>query len=166
MRALGVLLVIVPTIAYSPQLARTQPGSKACSACPTRCAAPVANAVNKGLRLRQLENNLKVAISNEDYDTAAKLRDILAVLKMDTEAGAIAANDEFYRCFSKRNLACMERLWLNDESSVRLPLTARDVPPPSHPALAQGDLSVRPRPHPHHPPTPTPNLIPRSRKET
>ena len=53
------------------------------------------------------------AISGEDYEAAATLRDEALSLRMDTEVAVLAANAEFYRAFSQRDASAMEAIWLD-----------------------------------------------------
>ncbi|CAK7333613.1 unnamed protein product [Dovyalis caffra] len=58
-----------------------------------------------------LIRELQVAIEEENYAQAAKLRDSLKVLQEDSKASVLAANARFYNAFRKGDLAAMQSLW-------------------------------------------------------
>ena len=62
-------------------------------------------------RAQNLESLLSLAVQTERYEEAARLRDELASLGVDTELAVLQANDRFYRCFSEADVQAMEELW-------------------------------------------------------
>ncbi|KAF9679984.1 hypothetical protein SADUNF_Sadunf06G0072800 [Salix dunnii] len=58
-----------------------------------------------------LIRELQVAIEEENYTQAAKIRDSLKVLQEDSKASVLAANSRFYNAFRKGDLAAMQSLW-------------------------------------------------------
>ncbi|KAI5561158.1 hypothetical protein POPTR_016G105600v4 [Populus trichocarpa] len=58
-----------------------------------------------------LMRELQVAIEEENYAQAAKIRDGLKVLQEDSKASVLAANARFYNAFRKGDLAAMQSLW-------------------------------------------------------
>jgi hypothetical protein len=91
-----------------------------------RCseAEPAAGALS---RAQNLESLLSLAVKTERYEEAARLRDELASLGVDTELAVLQANNQFYRSFSDADLqvrATAHMLFL---------LCAKPQPPPRHP---------------------------------
>jgi len=75
-------------------------------------AAPSsARAEAKNLRVVELEDQLQAAVEAEEYMEAARLRDELQLLTLDSEAAVLAANREFYEAFQARDIERMARLW-------------------------------------------------------
>ncbi|XAR50881.1 hypothetical protein NMG60_11005336 [Bertholletia excelsa] len=64
-----------------------------------------------------LEQELQVAIKEENYAQAAKIRDSLRVLQEDGKASVLAANARFYNAFKKGDLAVMQALWSKGENA-------------------------------------------------
>ncbi|GLT87191.1 hypothetical protein SLE2022_052880 [Rubroshorea leprosula] len=58
-----------------------------------------------------LRRNLQIAIEEENYAQAAKIRDSLRTLHEDSKASVLAANSRFYDSFRKGDLASMQNLW-------------------------------------------------------
>ncbi|PIA51795.1 hypothetical protein AQUCO_01100576v1 [Aquilegia coerulea] len=58
-----------------------------------------------------LERELQVAVEEENYAQAAKIRDSLRFLQEDSKAAVLAANARFYNCFREGDLAAMRALW-------------------------------------------------------
>ena len=58
-----------------------------------------------------LERELQIAIEEENYAQAAKIRDSLRLLQEDSKASVLAANARFYNSFRKGDLAAMQALW-------------------------------------------------------
>uniref|UniRef100_A0ACD5W379 Uncharacterized protein n=1 Tax=Avena sativa TaxID=4498 RepID=A0ACD5W379_AVESA len=58
-----------------------------------------------------LQRNLDIAIQEEDYARAAKIRDDLRILHEDTEASVLAANARFYNAFKNGDLTAMYSIW-------------------------------------------------------
>ncbi|CAJ1949244.1 unnamed protein product [Sphenostylis stenocarpa] len=58
-----------------------------------------------------LEDELKNAISEENYVKAAKIRDTLKTLKKDSKTTLLGANNRFYESFKTGDLAAMQSLW-------------------------------------------------------
>lgn len=63
-----------------------------------------------------LKHELKIAIQNEDYSLAAKIRDNLKLLNEDNKAAVLAANSRFYTSFRNGDLATMQALWSKSEN--------------------------------------------------
>ncbi|KAK9289309.1 hypothetical protein L1049_007464 [Liquidambar formosana] len=63
-----------------------------------------------------LERNLQIAIEEEDYTQAAKIRDSLRVLHEDSKASVLAANGRFYNSFRTGDLATMQALWAKGDN--------------------------------------------------
>ncbi|KAA8516348.1 hypothetical protein F0562_016641 [Nyssa sinensis] len=57
----------------------------------------------------------QIAIEEENYAQAAKIRDSLRVLQEDSKASVLAANARFYNSFRKGDLAAMQALWAKGE---------------------------------------------------
>ena len=55
-------------------------------------------------RAQNLESLLSLAVQTERYEEAARLRDELASLGVDTELAVLQANNQFYRSFSDADL--------------------------------------------------------------
>lgn len=60
---------------------------------------------------RLCSRTLEVAIKEEDYARAAKLRDDLRFLQEDSKASVLAANSRFYNAFRNGDIAAMQSLW-------------------------------------------------------
>ncbi|XP_043716515.1 uncharacterized protein LOC122664658 isoform X1 [Telopea speciosissima] len=58
-----------------------------------------------------LERDLQIAIEEENYARAAKIRDSLRLLHEDSKASVLAANNRFYNSFRKGDMAAMQALW-------------------------------------------------------
>lgn len=58
-----------------------------------------------------LERELQIAIEEENYAKAAKIRDDLRGLQEDSKASVMAANTEFYNSFKIGDLGAMQALW-------------------------------------------------------
>ncbi|XP_030527066.1 uncharacterized protein LOC115738573 isoform X2 [Rhodamnia argentea] len=58
-----------------------------------------------------LEQELQVAIKEENYAKAAKIRDTLHSIQEDSRASVLAANAEFYRSFKSGDLSAMQAIW-------------------------------------------------------
>ncbi|XVF55160.1 hypothetical protein PTKIN_Ptkin06aG0014300 [Pterospermum kingtungense] len=58
-----------------------------------------------------LQRDLQIAIEEENYAEAAKIRDDLRVLHEDSKASLLAANSRFYDAFRRGDLASMQNLW-------------------------------------------------------
>ncbi|KAJ4956661.1 hypothetical protein NE237_013444 [Protea cynaroides] len=63
-----------------------------------------------------LERELQIAIEEENYARAAKIRDSLRVLHEDSKASLLAANNRFYNSFRKGDLAAMQALWAKGDN--------------------------------------------------
>lgn len=63
-----------------------------------------------------LQHDLEIAIKEEDYARAAKLRDDLRVLHEDSKASVLAANARFYHAFRNGDLAAMQSIWAKGEN--------------------------------------------------
>eukprot|EP00929_Paragymnodinium_shiwhaense_P043524 TRINITY_DN22381_c0_g1_i2.p1 TRINITY_DN22381_c0_g1~~TRINITY_DN22381_c0_g1_i2.p1 ORF type:complete len:274 (+),score=46.75 TRINITY_DN22381_c0_g1_i2:164-985(+) len=62
-----------------------------------------------------LSERLKEAVAKEDYEEAAKLRDEISGIRIDTEFAVLNANREFYEAFGEGDLDRMRGLWLDKE---------------------------------------------------
>ncbi|KAK1408484.1 hypothetical protein QVD17_40300 [Tagetes erecta] len=58
-----------------------------------------------------LKQELQIAIQEENYAQAAKIRDNLKHLNEDSKAAVLAANTRFYNSFRNGDLATMQALW-------------------------------------------------------
>ncbi|XVE61979.1 hypothetical protein DITRI_Ditri06bG0082000 [Diplodiscus trichospermus] len=58
-----------------------------------------------------LQRDLQIAIEEENYAEAAKIRDDLRVLHENSKASVLAANSRFYDAFRRGDLATMQNLW-------------------------------------------------------
>ncbi|PON41338.1 Polyketide cyclase SnoaL-like domain containing protein [Trema orientale] len=58
-----------------------------------------------------LERDLNVAIAEENYAKAAKIRDSLKLLQEDSKTSILATNARFYNAFRIGDLATMQTLW-------------------------------------------------------
>ncbi|KAF3449028.1 hypothetical protein FNV43_RR09752 [Rhamnella rubrinervis] len=63
-----------------------------------------------------LERDLHIAISEENYTEAAKIRDSLKLLHEDSKTSILAANARFYNSFRTGDLATMQTLWAKGNS--------------------------------------------------
>ncbi|KAI3806585.1 hypothetical protein L1987_22494 [Smallanthus sonchifolius] len=64
-----------------------------------------------------LEQELQIAIQEENYSQAAKIRDNLKHLHEDSKAAVLAANTRFYNSFRNGDLAAMQALWSKSENA-------------------------------------------------
>ncbi|CAJ1382788.1 unnamed protein product [Effrenium voratum] len=62
--------------------------------------------------LAELEAQLRVAVEEEDYAEAARLRDLLQMESLDAEAAVLSANGEFYAAFREGSAERMAKIWL------------------------------------------------------
>ncbi|RRT75543.1 hypothetical protein B296_00010462 [Ensete ventricosum] len=62
-----------------------------------------------------LQQDLEVAIKDEDYARAAKIRDHLRILHEDSKASVLSANARFYHAFKNGDLAAMHSIWAKGE---------------------------------------------------
>ncbi|KAL6337179.1 hypothetical protein AAG906_036493 [Vitis piasezkii] len=65
---------------------------------------------------QSLMRDLQIAIEEENYAQAAKIRDSLRLLHEDSKASVLAANARFYNSFRKGDLAAMQALWAKGEN--------------------------------------------------
>ncbi|CAA0830540.1 Nuclear transport factor 2 (NTF2) family protein [Striga hermonthica] len=63
------------------------------------------------LNEQTLERELQVAIDQENYTQAAKIRDSLKILQEDSKTSVLAANARFYNSFRKGDLAALQAIW-------------------------------------------------------
>lgn len=63
-----------------------------------------------------LEQELQIAIQEENYTRAAKIRDDLKLLHEDSKAAVLAANSRFYNSFRNGDLAAMQALWSKSDN--------------------------------------------------
>ncbi|GAB4856833.1 hypothetical protein Ancab_014751 [Ancistrocladus abbreviatus] len=64
---------------------------------------------------QSLERDLEVAIKEENYAEAARIRDNLRVLHEDSKATILTANARFYNAFRNGDLASMQALWVKGD---------------------------------------------------
>ena len=69
-----------------------------------RCSEEEPAAAGALSRAQNLESLLSLAVQTERYEEAARLRDELASLGVDTELAVLEANNQFYRSFSDADL--------------------------------------------------------------
>ncbi|XP_022766216.1 uncharacterized protein LOC111311106 [Durio zibethinus] len=69
------------------------------------------NAESSILDEQTLRRDLQIAIEEENYAEAAKIRDDLRVLHEDSKVSVLAANSRFYDAFRRGDLATMQNLW-------------------------------------------------------
>ncbi|KAM0946308.1 putative UVR domain, NTF2-like domain superfamily, SnoaL-like domain-containing protein [Dioscorea sansibarensis] len=62
-----------------------------------------------------LQRDLEIAIKDEDYAQAAKIRDDLRLLQEDSKAAVLSANNRFYNAFRNGDLAAMNSIWAKGE---------------------------------------------------
>ncbi|KAF5176727.1 Nuclear transport factor 2 (NTF2) family protein [Thalictrum thalictroides] len=74
------------------------------------------NAEGTILDEQTLERELQIAVEEENYAQAAKIRDSLRFLQEDSKAAVLAANARFYNCFREGDLAAMRALWAKRDS--------------------------------------------------
>jgi len=81
-----------------------------------RCATP--HAAEPGPlpddRVSELESALDAAVSQEDYETAARLKKEIQDLLLNDDLAVRRANNAFYEAFSKKDLPAMTNLWAKD----------------------------------------------------
>jgi len=70
------------------------------------------------LSLELLEAELAEAVRGEDYEAAARCRDRLNKMRMDSTLGVLECNNEFYRAFREGDFKAMSNIWLDDEDKV------------------------------------------------
>lgn len=63
-----------------------------------------------------LMRDLQIAIEEENYAQAAKLRDSIRILQEDSKASVLAANARFYNAFRNGDLASMQALWAKGDN--------------------------------------------------
>ncbi|XP_002534177.2 uncharacterized protein LOC8273227 isoform X2 [Ricinus communis] len=63
-----------------------------------------------------LTRDLQIAIEEENYAQAAKIRDSLRLLQEDSKASVLAANARFYNAFRNGDLASMQALWAKGDN--------------------------------------------------
>jgi len=76
-----------------------------------------AAAEGDGITERELKKQLQAAVKAEDFTSAAKLRDQLQQLSIDSEAAVLCANQEFYAAFEAGDAERMASLWLENDRS-------------------------------------------------
>lgn len=59
----------------------------------------------------ELKIKLETAVAQEDYETAAGLRDELSTRRHDNRVGVEEANQRFYAAMQNGDLAAMEAIW-------------------------------------------------------
>lgn len=68
------------------------------------------------LNKQSLERELEIAIEQENYAEAARIRDKIRVLHEDSEASVLYANARFYNAFRIGDLASMQALWAKGDN--------------------------------------------------
>lgn len=63
-----------------------------------------------------LKRELQIAIEEEDYAEAAKIRDSLRMFEEDTQTSVLGANARFYDAFKHGDLAAMQGLWAKGDN--------------------------------------------------
>ncbi|KAJ0088697.1 hypothetical protein Patl1_31749 [Pistacia atlantica] len=63
-----------------------------------------------------LKRELQIAIEEEDYVQAAKIRDSLRMFEEDTRTSVLGANARFYDAFKHGDLAAMQGLWAKGDN--------------------------------------------------
>ncbi|MQM16218.1 hypothetical protein Taro_049173 [Colocasia esculenta] len=63
-----------------------------------------------------LQQKLEMAVKEENYALAAKLRDNLQLIHEDNKAAVLAANSRFYNAFRNGNLVAMRSIWAKGEN--------------------------------------------------
>ncbi|KAK3226247.1 hypothetical protein Dsin_006109 [Dipteronia sinensis] len=63
-----------------------------------------------------LKRELQIAIEEENYAQAAKIRDSIRLLDEDTKTAVLAANARFYDSFKNGDLAAMQNLWAKGDN--------------------------------------------------
>lgn len=61
--------------------------------------------------VEQLEEQLRIAVTVEDYTNAARLRDVIQDAKLDVEVAVLCANREFFHAFQTCDLDRMAQIW-------------------------------------------------------
>lgn len=69
------------------------------------------------LNEQALKQDLEIAIEEENYAEAAKIRDSLRALHDDSKASVLAANARFYKSFRNGDLAAMQALWTKGDNA-------------------------------------------------
>lgn len=64
---------------------------------------------------QSMEEELQIAIEEENYPQAAKIRDNLRLLHHNNKAAVLAANARFYNSFRTGDLAALQSLWSKGE---------------------------------------------------
>lgn len=131
----AILAALAADAASSLQAA---PHLDACQFARSRCPAVVASQGSKRKpkaskpvpaqarleRLQQITRELHRAVAGEEFEAAAKLRDEVASLQMDTEVAVLSANTAFYHAFNRRDKELMGALWSETNPCVVHPGTA------------------------------------------
>lgn len=68
------------------------------------------------LNEQTLGRELQIAIDQENYAEAARIRDRIRVLHEDNEASVLAANARFYNAFRTGDLSSMQTLWAKHDN--------------------------------------------------
>ncbi|KAL9247134.1 hypothetical protein vseg_020598 [Gypsophila vaccaria] len=68
------------------------------------------------LNEQALDRELQIAIEQENYTEAAKIRDKIRILHEDSEASVLAVNARFYNAFRTGDLASMQTLWAKGDN--------------------------------------------------
>ncbi|DBA72446.1 hypothetical protein WJX79_001674 [Trebouxia sp. C0005] len=74
-----------------------------------RCSS--ATSADADVTLTSLQAELEAAVSAEDYQKAATLRDEVTKLQQDSTAAVTEANRRFYAAFEHCNLQAMKEIW-------------------------------------------------------
>lgn len=104
---------------HSPVLLSTHSGSpRLLSTCQVKNSEDSGEILSgEGIKFDELtlEQDLQIAIEEENYAQAAKIRDNLRSLQEDGKASVLAANARFYNSFRNGDLATMQTLWSKGE---------------------------------------------------
>ncbi|XP_022866451.1 F-box protein SKIP8-like, partial [Olea europaea var. sylvestris] len=111
--SLWFLVLLLAAICPNLYLFRTVPTRKASRSCRVRSedCGGILSGESILLNEQTLERELQIAIEEENYAKAAKIRDSLKLLQEDSKASVLAANARFYNSFRNGDLASMQALW-------------------------------------------------------
>lgn len=98
---------------------KLQSGSRILRLCPVMREESEESLTGDSILMNEevLEQELQVAIKEENYAQAAKIRDSLQHLQQDSKARVLAINARFYNAYREGDLAAMQVLWLKRDRS-------------------------------------------------
>jgi hypothetical protein len=70
------------------------------------------------LQVSQIEQDLYTAVKAQDFITAAKKQSEISQLHVDDCGMILQVNSAYYKAFSNKDVAEMERIWLKDRSCI------------------------------------------------